>query len=189
MILWDGLFLKNMPHAIAKKDNLHLLTIMIERGWNLTEHSPQMLREGLKEYQQCHMKRTRTVQNNTSIEEPIEAYLARVKMSHPDARVNPFIDFALHLIAFIPTTVGCESTFSRHNNNIREDRKSMDRETSNAYIQLSTRMLDIKNFDYDQVSHLLPHIIFSGSNQTQAPHIENARKASQKAYKHRALGI
>ena len=173
----------------AKKDQLDLLKHMMANNWNLTKHDAASIRLGLREYQNCTLKLNVSIQSEKPIIEPIEAYLRRVKSCSQSITVTPFVDFALSLIAFIPTTVGCESTFSRHNNNLREDRKSMDRETSNGYIKTSTRKLDLPHFDYDQVAHLLPYMTCSGDATKQNMQIDLARKASMRAYRNNALGV
>jgi hypothetical protein len=133
--------------------------------------------------EQQHVTETRNIKNTAVFDvEPADSCFRRIITTSSDSALRPFLQLGLAILPWIPTSVGCESSFSDHNNTLRVDRSCLSRENTEAYIILKSSNLSICSFSLDAFKHLLPFITREGDVKKQEPHIVGARKASKRRY-------
>ena len=108
-------------------------------------------------------------------------YFTELKQSGR-TELREICNLALSLLAFLPTSVICETAFSRYNAAMRSDRTSLDELIPEAYLILQSSSVTFKTFDVDHVTHLLKYVIRTGDAKKQKPHLEAARADSRRIY-------
>ena len=123
-----------------------------------------------------------------------------------DLQCRPMCLFFIPLMAFIPTSVLCERSFSIYNSAMRSDRSSLGNQNVESYLILKSgqkRMFDetfenkeidkaeqkkfnnSAKFDVMAYKHLFPFVVRSGRIEYQDVAIEKAAQASRSHYRRR----